>query len=42
LLLDPRTNPTAPPLGLVFIGGRDAQEIRLKVDAARALIAASA
>ncbi len=42
LLLDPRTNPKAPPLGLLFIGGGDSLEIRLKVDAARALLAAGA
>ena len=40
LLLDPRTQPTAPQLGLLFIGGADAPEVRARVDAARALIAA--
>jgi hypothetical protein len=38
LLIDPRMNPAAPPLGLLFVGGGDEHEIRARTAAARALL----
>jgi hypothetical protein len=42
LLIDPRMNSRAPPLGLLFVGGGDNQEIRARTAIARELIASGA
>jgi hypothetical protein len=42
LLIDPRMHPAARPIGLLFVGGGDDQEIRARTVAARGLIEAGA